>query len=47
MSYSLVKGNMAFLDVDAEEARQKFDKPIQVIGPINGWDEYCWRSFGS
>ena len=36
MSYSLVKGNMAFLDVDVEEARQKFDKSYSDVieGPL-------------
>ncbi|MEJ5961451.1 methionine synthase [Pedobacter immunditicola] len=35
LSHSLVKGIIEFLDADTEEARQKYDKPIQVIeGPL-------------
>ncbi len=35
LSYALVKGIIEFLDHDVEEARQKYDKPIQVIeGPL-------------
>ena len=48
LSYSLVKGNMAFLDVDVEEARQKFDKPIQVIeGPLMDGMNIVGDLFGS
>ncbi|HTK59655.1 MAG TPA: vitamin B12 dependent-methionine synthase activation domain-containing protein, partial [Candidatus Baltobacteraceae bacterium] len=35
LSHSLVKGIDAFIDTDAEEARQKFVRPLQVIeGPL-------------
>jgi 5-methyltetrahydrofolate--homocysteine methyltransferase len=35
LSHSLVKGIIEFLDQDVEEARVKYDKPIQVIeGPL-------------
>ncbi len=35
LSHALVKGIIEFLDDDVEEARQKYDKPIQVIeGPL-------------
>ncbi|OHX65162.1 methionine synthase [Flammeovirga pacifica] len=35
LSYALVKGLVEFIDEDVEEARQKFDRPIQVIeGPL-------------
>jgi len=35
LSHSLVKGIVEFLDDDVEEARQKYDRPIQVIeGPL-------------
>ena len=35
LSHSLVKGIDAFVDVDTEEARQKYERPLQVIeGPL-------------
>jgi len=35
LSHALVKGIIEYLDDDVEEARQQFDKPIQVIeGPL-------------
>jgi 5-methyltetrahydrofolate--homocysteine methyltransferase len=35
LSHSLVKGIVEFLDDDVEEARQKYDRPLQVIeGPL-------------
>jgi len=35
LSHSLVKGIIEYLDADVEEARQKYDKPLQVIeGPL-------------
>lgn len=35
LSHSLVKGIIDFLDADVEEARQKYDRPLQVIeGPL-------------
>lgn len=35
LSHALVKGIVEFLDDDVEEARQKYDRPIQVIeGPL-------------
>ena len=35
LSHALVKGITAFIEEDTEEARQKFDRPIQVIeGPL-------------
>ena len=35
LSHALVKGIVEYIDVDVEECRQKFDKPIEVIeGPL-------------
>lgn len=35
LSHALVKGIIEYLDADVEEARQKYDRPIQVIeGPL-------------
>lgn len=35
LSHALVKGIVEYIDEDTEEARQKYDKPIQVIeGPL-------------
>ena len=35
LSHALVKGIDAFIEVDTEEARQKFERPLQVIeGPL-------------
>ncbi|WP_109621864.1 methionine synthase [Sediminitomix flava] len=35
LSHALVKGIVDFIDEDTEEARQKFDRPLQVIeGPL-------------
>ena len=35
LSHALVKGIIEYLDADVEEARQKYDKPLQVIeGPL-------------
>ena len=48
LSFSLVKGNMSFLDVDVEEARLKFDKPIEVIeGPLMDGMNKVGDLFGS
>ena len=48
LSFSLVKGNMSFLDVDVEEARLKFDKPIEVIeGPLMDGMNIVGELFGS
>ena len=48
LSFSLVKGNMSFLDVDVEEARLKFDKPIEVIeGPLMDGMNIVGDLFGS
>ncbi len=35
ITHSLVKGIIEFIDIDTEEARQKYDKPLHVIeGPL-------------
>jgi 5-methyltetrahydrofolate--homocysteine methyltransferase len=35
LSHALVKGIIEYIDVDTEESRQKFDKPLEVIeGPL-------------
>lgn len=35
LSHALVKGIIEYIDADTEEARQKFDKPLEVIeGPL-------------
>lgn len=35
LSHALVKGIVEFIDIDIEEARQKYDKPLHVIeGPL-------------
>jgi 5-methyltetrahydrofolate--homocysteine methyltransferase len=35
LSHALIKGIVDFIDADTEEARQKYDKPIEVIeGPL-------------
>ena len=48
LSYSLVKGNMSFIDIDVEEARLKFDKPIEVIeGPLMDGMNIVGDLFGS
>ena len=48
LSYSLVKGIMSYLDVDVEEARLKFDKPIEVIeGPLMDGMNVVGDLFGS
>ena len=48
LSYSLVKGNVSFLDTDVEEARNKFNKPIEVIeGPLMDGMNIVGDLFGS
>ena len=48
LSYSLVKGNVSFLDADVEEARNKFNKPIEVIeGPLMDGMNIVGDLFGS
>ncbi len=48
LSYSLVKGNVSFLEIDVEEARKKFDKPIEVIeGPLMDGMNVVGDLFGS
>ena len=48
LSYSLVKGIVSFIDQDVEEARQKLDKPIDVIeGPLMDGMSVVGDLFGS
>ena len=48
LSYSLVKGNVSYLDIDVEEARNKFKKPIEVIeGPLMDGMNIVGDLFGS
>ena len=48
LSYALVKGNTAFIIEDTEEARQKFDRPIEVIeGPLMDGMNVVGDLFGS
>jgi 5-methyltetrahydrofolate--homocysteine methyltransferase len=44
LKHALVKGIIDFIDVDTEECRQQFEKPLSVIeGPSDGWHECSWR----
>ena len=48
LSHALVKGITAFIEEDTEEARQKFDRPIQVIeGPLMAGMNVVGDLFGS
>ncbi len=48
LSHALVKGITAFIDEDTEEARQKFDRPIEVIeGPLMDGMNVVGDLFGS
>lgn len=48
LSYSLVKGITDYIDLDAEEARQKYNKPIEVIeGPLMDGMNIVGDLFGS
>jgi 5-methyltetrahydrofolate--homocysteine methyltransferase len=48
LKHSLVKGIIDFLDEDVEEARQQYDKPIQVIeGPLMDGMNVVGDLFGS
>jgi len=48
LSYALVKGITAFIIEDTEEARQQFDRPIQVIeGPLMAGMNVVGDLFGS
>jgi 5-methyltetrahydrofolate--homocysteine methyltransferase len=48
LSHALVKGITAFIEEDTEEARQKFDRPIQVIeGPLMDGMNVVGDLFGS
>ena len=48
LSHALVKGIIEYLDDDVEEARQKFDKPLEVIeGPLMDGMNIVGDLFGS
>ena len=48
LSYALVKGIDAYIEQDTEEARQKFDRPLQVIeGPLMSGMNVVGDLFGS
>jgi len=48
LSYALVKGIVAFIEEDIEEARQKFNKPLDVIeGPLMNGMGIVGDLFGS
>jgi len=48
LSHALVKGLVEYIDKDVEEARQKFDKPLQVIeGPLMDGMNIVGELFGS
>lgn len=48
ISHSLVKGITDFIEMDVEEARQKFDKPLHVIeGPLMAGMNVVGDLFGS
>ncbi|MFT5337313.1 MAG: 5-methyltetrahydrofolate--homocysteine methyltransferase [Luteibaculaceae bacterium] len=48
LSYSLVKGIADFIEADTEEARQTFDKPLQLIeGPLMDGMNVVGDLFGS
>ncbi len=48
LSYALVKGITEYIDKDIEEARQKYDKPLEVIeGPLMDGMNVVGELFGS
>jgi 5-methyltetrahydrofolate--homocysteine methyltransferase len=48
LSHALVKGLIEYLDADVEEARQKYDRPLQVIeGPLMDGMNIVGDLFGS
>jgi 5-methyltetrahydrofolate--homocysteine methyltransferase len=48
LSHALVKGLVDYIDDDVEEARQKYDKPLQVIeGPLMDGMNIVGELFGS
>jgi 5-methyltetrahydrofolate--homocysteine methyltransferase len=48
LSHALVKGIIEYLDADVEEARQQFDKPLEVIeGPLMDGMNIVGDLFGS
>jgi len=48
ISYALVKGNSDFIEIDVEEARTNFERPIQVIeGPLMDGMNVVGDLFGS
>ena len=48
LSHALVKGIVAYIDEDVEEARQKFNKPLEVIeGPLMDGMGVVGELFGS
>ncbi len=48
LSHALVKGIVEYIDVDVEEARQKFDKPLKVIeGPLMDGMNVVGELFGA
>jgi 5-methyltetrahydrofolate--homocysteine methyltransferase len=48
LSYALVKGIVDFIDADVEEARQYYDRPIQVIeGPLMDGMNHVGDLFGA
>ncbi|GJM15255.1 MAG: methionine synthase [Thermodesulfobacteriota bacterium] len=47
LSHALVKGIVDFIDEDTEEARQKYDKPLEVIeGPLMSGMKVVGQLFG-
>jgi 5-methyltetrahydrofolate--homocysteine methyltransferase len=47
LSHALVKGIVAFIEQDVEEARQKFEKPLEIIeGPLMAGMEIVGDLFG-
>lgn len=48
LSYSLVKGILDHIEADTEEARQKYDQPLEVIeGPLMAGMDVVGELFGS
>ena len=48
LSHALVKGVVDYIDADVEEARQKYDKPIQIIeGPLMDGMNIVGELFGA
>jgi len=48
LSHALVKGIIDFIDIDTEEARQKYDRPLHVIeGPLMAGMSVVGDLFGS